>query len=381
MRTPFTDLIGVTSPMVGFSRSPGVVAAVTNEGGLGVLAASGYTPQELDAQMTWIENQIDGRPYGVDLLVPEKFTEAGSQDLLGQLRDQIPQRHIEFVDRLLTHYDIPRPENSSELAGADFGRIMASSIRGEGVDALLDVAFSHRISLIANALGPAPRTLVERSHSAGVLVASLVGAPKHVPKQIDQGVDILVAQGTEAGGHTGSVTTMVLTPEVIDAAEGRPVLTAGGIASGRQMAAALTLGAAGVWCGSVWLSSIEDITPDPVKDKFIDATSSDTVRSRARTGKPARQLSSAWHTAWEGADSPGALPMPLQPLLTSEAWAQIDAAAKEGHPGAIELESFYIGQVVGAFSEKRTASQIARSIMDDCDRQLETVAALLNSGA
>lgn len=376
MRTPFTDLVGIRSPLVGFSRSPGVVAAVTNEGGLGVLAASGYTPEELDAQLSWIESRIDGRPFGVDLLVPEKFTDADSETLLTELRAQIPQQHIEFVERLLGKYDVPRAENRADLPGSEFGRVMAASIRKEGVEALLDVAFSHRIALVANALGPAPRSLVDRSHAAGVAVAALVGAPKHVAKQIENDVDVLVAQGTEAGGHTGTIATMVLTPEVVDLAGDRPVLAAGGIGSGRQMAAALTLGASGVWCGSVWLASLEDITPDAIKQKFLDAPSSATVRSTSRTGKPARQLDSAWHAEWAGPESPGTLPMPVQPMLVSEAWAQIDAAAAQGHPGAIELESYYIGQVVGSFKRLRPGAEIARQILADCDDRIEAVAAL-----
>lgn len=370
-KNKLSDLFGISAPLIGFSRSPGVVAAVTNEGGLGVLAASGYTPKELDAQLTWIEEQIDGRPYGVDLLIPEKFTSADSEDLLAGLRAQISSEHIKFVETLLKKYDIPAVSpNDAELAGAEFGRVMAESIRPQGVEALLEVAFSHRIALIASALGPAPASLVERSHKADVAVAALVGAPKHVPRQIESGVDILVAQGTEAGGHTGTIATMVLTPEVVDIAGDRPVLAAGGIASGRQMAAALALGASGVWCGSVWLSSAEDITPPSIKSKFLAASSSQTLRSPTRTGKPARQLHSSWHDEWAEPGSPEPLPMPLQPLLVSEAWARIDAAAADGHKGAELLESYYIGQVVGSFEAIRPASEIARELIDECKTRL-----------
>lgn len=374
IKNKMSNLLGISEPLVGFSRSPGVVAAVSEAGGLGVLAASGYRPDELDAQLNWIEETLKGKPYGVDLLIPEKFTTADSGDLLEGLRAQISPAHIEFVEGLLVKYGIPAVPasgvNDSELAGAEFGRVMAESIRPEGAEALLDVAFSHKIALIANALGPAPISLVKRSHDAGVVVAALVGAPKHALRQIDAGVDILVAQGTEAGGHTGTIATMVLTPEIVDIAGQRPVLAAGGVASGRQMAAALALGAAGVWCGSVWLSSEEDITPRAIKTKFLSALSSETVRSATRTGKPARQLQSAWHDEWEAAESPEPLPMPLQPLLVSEAWARIDAAASRGHDGANLLESYYIGQVVGSFSRIRPAFEIARELIDDCNARL-----------
>jgi NAD(P)H-dependent flavin oxidoreductase YrpB (nitropropane dioxygenase family) len=379
MRTRFTDLVGIDKPLVGFSRSPGVVAGVTNEGGLGVLAISAYTPEALDAQLTWIEEQVGGRPYGIDLLVPEKFVDGDSDQLLAELRAQIPQEHLDFVDCLLDKYDIPRVERPKSLPGGDFGEVTATSIREEGVKALLDVVFSHQVALVANALGPAPRSLVERSHAAGAAVAALVGDPRHVSKQLDNGVDVLVAQGTEAGGHTGTIATMVLTPEVVDIASGQPVLAAGGIASGRQMAAALALGAAGAWCGSVWLSSAEDVTPDVIKQKFVKASSSDTTRSRARTGKPARQLNSPWYEAWDGPDSPGPLPLPLQPLLTAEAWAQIDDAARKGHRGATELSSFYIGQVVGSFSGLRSTREIAREMIQSCETTLRQMSGLVRN--
>ena len=371
MRTAMTELLGVDYPIVGFNRSPGVVAAVTNAGGFGVLAASAYTPEELDAQLTWIEEQVQGKPYGVDLLVPEKFAAGDPNDLIASLRAQIPAQHFAFVRDLLERYDIPpAPEGT-----ASFDEI-AGQLNPAGAAALIDVAFQHRISLIANALGTPPPDLVARGKAAGVVVAALVGQPKHARRQIDAGVDVLIAQGTEAGGHTGTIATMVLTPEIVEIAGDRPVLAAGGIASGRQMAAALALGAAGVWCGSVWLSSEEDVANQAIKNKFLAATSSDTVRSPTRTGKPARQLRSAWHDAWEAAGSPQPLPMPLQPLLVNEAWQRIDAAAQAGHEGALKLESFFIGQVVGSFREVRPAAEIVRQMVAECDQRITALAAL-----
>ncbi|MDQ0382780.1 nitronate monooxygenase [Amycolatopsis thermophila] len=374
IKTALTDLLGVDHPLVGFNRSPGVVAAVTNAGGFGVLAASAYTPEELDAQLTWIEQQVEGKPYGVDLLVPEKFATGDPDNLIASLRAQIPAEHIAFVDGLLAEYGIPA---TTPRAGHDE---VSASINPDGAQALLDVAFSHRISLVANALGTPPPHLVDRAHQAGVVVASLVGQRKHAVRQLDSGVDVLIAQGTEAGGHTGTIATMVLTPEIVDLAGDKPVLAAGGIASGRQLAAALALGASGAWCGSVWLSSHEDITPLPVKEKFLAATSSDTLRSPTRTGKPARQLRSAWHDAWEKPDSPKPLPMPLQPMLVNEAWERIDAAAEQGHEGAKKLESFFIGQVVGSFAALRPAADIARQLVADCENRLAELAASTTNG-
>ncbi len=379
MKTAFTDLVGVPYPIAGLNRSPGVVAAVSNAGGFGVLAASAYTPGELDAQLTWIEEQTGGKPYGVDLLVPEKFTTGvGSREtsrvpdhLVASLRAQIPAGHLAFVRDLLDRYGIPEVKSHPEYDE------IAASLNPAGAAPLLDVAFRHPISLIANALGPPPEGLVDRARKHGVAVAALVGQAKHAARQIEAGVDLLIAQGTEAGGHTGTIATMVLTPEIVGIAAWRPVLAAGGIASGRQMAAALALGAAGGWCGSVWLSSEEDVANQAIKDKFLRATSSDTLRSPTRTGKPARQLRSAWHDERERAGSPAPLPMPLQPMLVNEAWQRIDAAARAGHEGALRLESFFVGQVVGSFDRIRPAGEITRQIAADCERQIRDLAGLI----
>jgi NAD(P)H-dependent flavin oxidoreductase YrpB (nitropropane dioxygenase family) len=371
VQTPFTELVGVSHPIVGFNRSPAVVAAVTNAGGLGVLAASAYTPEELDAQLTWIDEQVAGKPYGVDVLVPEKFAEGDPNGLIASLRAQIPETHTAFVRDLLVRYDIP--EAPSGLASHDE---MLASLNPRGALALLDVAFDHPISLIANALGTPPPGLIDRGKTEGVAVAALVGQAKHARRQIDAGVDVLIAQGTEAGGHTGTIATMVLTPEIVGIADGRPVLSAGGIASGRQMAAALALGAAGVWSGSVWLSSEEDVANQAIKAKLLAAASHETVRSPTRTGKPARQLRTAWHEEWEREGSPAPLPMPLQPMLVNPAWQRIDAAADAGHEGAMALQSFFVGQVVGSFDAIRPAAEITRRIVAECEQRIAELAAL-----
>src|SRR5215470_4918162 len=377
LRTAFTDLAGVGLPIAGFNRSPAVVAAVCNAGGLGVLAASGYRPDELDAQLTWIEEQTGGRPYGVDLLIPEKFAAGDPGNLVASLRTQIPDEHLAFVHGLLDKYGMPdRPAPPGRTAFGARAEEFWASVSPAGAESLLDAAFSHRIALIASALGTPPPDLVERGHAAGVVVAALVGAPKHAERQLAAGVDLLIAQGTEAGGHTGMIATMVLTPEVVALAGGRPVLAAGGIASGAQMAAALALGAAGVWCGSVWLCSEEDVANQAIKAKFIAAASSDTLRSPTRTGKPARQLRTAWHDEWSRPDSPPPLPMPLQPMLVDEAWQRIDAAAEAGHEGALALESFFIGQVVGSFNAIRPAAEITRQIIADCEQRITELAKL-----
>src|SRR5256885_9688858 len=187
----------------------------------------------------------------------------------------------------------------------------------------MDVAFRHPIRLIANALGIAPDWMIERGKAEGVAVAALVGAKEHALRQVAAGVDILVAQGTEAGGHCGEFSTMVGVPEVIKAVKqirDVPVLAAGGIMTGRQMAAAMAMGAAGAWTGSVWLATVESEATEIFREKMIAASSRDAIRSRGRTGKPARQLRSGWTDAWDrGPDSPGALPMPPQSIISRDA--------------------------------------------------------------
>ncbi|ALJ21721.1 NAD(P)H-dependent flavin oxidoreductase [Microbacterium sp. No. 7] len=369
MRTAFTELVGVEHPLVAFERSPGVVVEASKAGAFGVLAATAYTPTELDAQLTWIEEQLDGRPYGVDLLVPEQKVVADRERLVESLRAQIPQQHIDFVESLMQKYDVPAlPEGATTYDPAN--------IDASVVPRLLEVCFRHDIALIANALGTPPAEMIAGARAKGVPVASLVGKPQHAERQLAAGVDVLIAQGYEAGGHTGDIATMVLTPEILDLAGDTPVLTAGGIGSGRQLAAALTLGAAGGWAGSVWLSTVEDVAVQAIKDKLLAATSSDTERNRTRTGKPARQLVSAWHREWAAAGLP-ALPMPLQPMLTIDAWSRIDAASEQGHEGALELESFFVGQIVGGFRGIRTTRQVVADIVSECEERLRAAGRLV----
>ena len=243
---------------------------------------------------------------------------------------------------------------------------------------LMDVAFSHPIKLIVNALGPPPPDMIERAHSNGVLVGALAGKKAHAVRHVASGVDIIIAQGHEAGGHTGDIGTMVLVPEIVDAVAPTPVLAAGGIGSGRQVAASMALGAQGVWCGSVWLTTLEAETHPVVKEKFLGATSSDTLRSRSRTGKPARQLRSAWTDEWEGESSPGTLPMPLQPMLIAQASRQVDRAAMNPeNKGAVELSNYFVGQIVGSMNESISATRaISLSVPSHLSNNVAELAAI-----
>ena len=360
MRTEVCETFGIEFPLFAFSHCRDVVAAVTNAGGLGVLGAVAYTPERLEEELRWIDDHVSGRPYGVDVLVPGKIAdvaESGAQSMISA----VPQEHWDFLGRLFEKYGVPVPELSASGDPRGAGR----QVTKEGATELIDVALAHPIRLIASALGPPPPIMVDKARAADIPVAALVGTVDHARRQVAAGVDLIVAQGGEAGGHTGEISTMVLVPEVVDAVAPLPVLAAGGIATGRQMAAAMALGAAGVWCGSVWLTTEEAETEPTVKQKMLAATSRDTVRSRSRTGKPARQLRSAWTDEWDGPDSPGALPMPLQLIVAEGAMRPINKAAETGNEGAQQLANYFVGQVVGLMNTVKPARQVVYDMIEE----------------
>ena len=357
MNTEVRKLLGVEFPIVAFSHCRDVVAAVSKAGGLGVLGVAGHTPEHLEMELSWIEKEVGDRPYGVDILIPAKYVGDDPGGLEApKLEKLIPDEYRRFVDALLREHGVPLPPAEERRRGGDI--ILEQKKQQE----IIELAFRHRIRLIGNALGPPPKWLIDRAHQEGVLVAALSGKVEHALRHVEAGADIIVAQGTEAGGHTGEIATMVLVPEVVDAVAPVPVLAAGGIASGRQVAAALALGAQGVWTGSVWLTTHEAETHPVVKQKFLEARSSDTVRSRSRTGKPARMLRSAWTDAWDDPRNPKPLPMPLQPQLIQRAWEQIERTAHSS-PGASELVNYFVGQVVGSMNEIRSAKSVVEELV------------------
>ncbi len=363
MRTPVCELLGIDFPLLAFSHCRDVVAAVTNAGGFGVLGAMRYEADELEVELRWIDEQVRGKPYGLDVIVPQSFEGKGEHLDAAAMAARISDEHWAFLERLLAEHGLAGIWDRETAIRSSRAATLFSDA---GIDALLEVAFSHPIRLVANALGPAPARLIERAREHGVACAGLVGATEHAVKQVEAGVDVIVASGYEAGGHTGEIGTIVLVPEVIAAVEGRaPVLAAGGIVTGRQMAAALALGAAGAWTGSVWLTTHEAETSAFIRDKILHATSRDVVRSRARTGKPARQLRTAWHDAWERMDSPGTLPMPLMSMIGGDVLLRIEEAAEAGHEGARELASYYAGQGVGLMTEAKSAAAVVQTFMQD----------------
>jgi len=354
------EQFGIDLPLFAFSHCRDVVAAVTNAGGLGVLGASSHTPEELEHELAWIDEQVGGRPYGVDIVVPDRLVGDGESVSRAELAERVPEAHREFVRGLLAQHGV--------AADPDELFVLDRVPDAETGERLLDVAFRHPIRLIANALGVPPPFMTERAKAEGVPVAALVGAKEHAVRQVRAGVDLLIAQGAEAGGHVGEVSTLVLVPEVVEAIRPIrevPVLAAGGIVTGRQMAAAIALGAAGAWTGSVWLTTDEAETAPHTVQKLLAASSRDTVRSRSRTGKPCRQLRSAWTEAWDAPESPQALPMPLQSVLARRALARVDKLAESGNTGAQELATYFVGQGVGLMTTSRPVREVVRAMAED----------------
>ncbi|MGI9123796.1 MAG: nitronate monooxygenase, partial [Mycobacterium sp.] len=312
MKTEICDQYGIDFPLFAFSHCRDVVAAVTNAGGMGVLGGVAFRPDQLEQELSWIDDHVNGKPYGVDIIVPAKFEGKGENLTRDQLAQRIPDEHRAFINELLAAHNIEIEEI----------RVASSALSGDTGRSLLEVSLNHPIKLMANALGVPPDYMIEMGKERGIPVAALVGAKEHAIKQVNAGVDLIVAQGTEAGGHCGEVSTLVLIPEVLEAiseipgGKDVPVLAAGGIVTGRQMAACVAMGAAGAWTGSVWLTTEEAETAPHTKQKMVAASSRDTVRSAGRTGKPSRQLRSDWTDAW--APNPGGrepLPLPLQAMV------------------------------------------------------------------
>ena len=378
MKSQICDILDIEFPLVAFSHCRDVVAAVSKAGGMGVLGAVGLTPEKLEIELNWIDENVNGKPYGVDVLVPNSYVGKGENLTTEDLRAMIPEEHREFRADILEQHNIDAADlrNQSASLKAEEG---SNQVLGAGLDGakeVLEVAFSHPIKLVANALGVPPKWMLEMGKQHNVPVAALVGAKQHAVKQAEAGVDIIVVSGTEGGGHCGSVSTMVLVPEVRRALKpygNVPILAAGGICTGEQMAGVMAMGADGVWCASVFLPTTEAETSDNIKEILVAASSSHIVRSKSRNGKHSRQLTSPWVEAWEDKNAPEPLPMPLQTMVSEPALKKVADQAAIGHEGAKKLETYWVGQGIGLVNETISAGQTVQKFKEEYIESYERI--------
>lgn len=371
MKTPVCELLGIELPIFAFSHCRDVVAEVSRAGGMGVLGVAGFTPERLEEELAWIDAHCDSKPYGVDILIPNHY-EKGAALASADLLKMIPDEHKQFLDGMCTEGGIP-PLPAGEAERMMQSEAERTNMTPESSLRLLEVALRHPIRLLVNALGTPPKEMVEMLHERGVKVGSMIGSVEHAKAQVEAGVDLLIAQGSEAGGHTGKVASMVLWPQVVDAVAPLPVLAAGGIGRGRQMAAALALGAHGVWCGSIWLGTDKSDLGPEMKARMFAAKSQDAVQSRSLTGKPCRMLRSKYSEAWEQPGAPKPLPMPLQTIATQGTKLRIERAH------ASDYMSYPVGQIVGDMREESTVRQVIYAMLEEFVDSCERLTGLLQS--
>ena len=370
MRTKLCDQLGIEFPIFAFTHCRDVVAAVSRAGGFGVLGAVGFSAEQLAIELDWIDDNVGDHPYGVDIVIPGKYEGIGEMDtdkLTQSLREMVPQGHIDFAKKLLADHGVPELPEGETATGQLLGWTAATAAPQ------VECALKHdKVRLIANALGTPPEDVVRQVHDSGRLVAALCGSARQARKHADAGIDIIIAQGSEAGGHTGEIGSVVLWPEAIDAVAPIPVLAAGGIGSGRQLASALAMGAEGVWTGSIWLTVAEASSSPAQKDQLLAAKSNDTVRSRSFTGKPARMLKSAWTEAWEAPENPKPLGMPLQYMVSGECVARGSRYPEQSR----DVMFNPVGQIVGSMNKVRSSRELIGDLVSEYADAVERLNAL-----
>lgn len=375
MQTELMRWFDMNAPVFAFSHCRDVVAAVSRAGGFGVLGTTHVTPEQLELELNWIDDHTDGRQYGVDVMFATRPPEGTEELTVGDVKRVIPRENAEFVNALLAKHDVPElPLEESEALLSEY----MSSLMRTHTEAVkrLDVVFGHPrlIRMIVSALGVPPRTQIERAHALDMKVGAMVGQMRHVRHHLDAGVDVLISAGYEAAGHNSDIATFVLTPQIVDAAGSTPVIHAGGVAKGRQIAAAMALGAQSVWTGTLWLGTSESETTELIKKKIFAATSGETVRSPFNTGKPTRRLKSAWTDAWEQEGAPKALPMPLQSILINEALHRMDKFEPE------PLVTYPAGQAVGMLVQQTDVRGVMYELLAELGETVEHMQATFNAG-
>ncbi|MCY3657047.1 MAG: nitronate monooxygenase family protein [Chloroflexota bacterium] len=356
LHTRLCEEYGAEFPIVAFAHTKDVIAAASNAGAIGVLGASSSTPDELDSDIRWIKERVGDKPFGIDLIIPASFVQGNLEDL----EAMIPQEHRDFVDGLMRDNEMPEPKN--EPSGSiDPGLF-------ERAQKQLEVIIEHQIPIFASGLG-SPAFIMDRLHDAGTKAWGLIGLRRQAVRELEAGVDTIIAQGGDSGGHSGRIGTFSLVPEVTMARDQiRPeslVLAAGGVTTGRHIAAAIALGADGIWCGTIWQATNESETEMYAKQKLLDAVIEDAVQSRATSGKPVRQVRSKWTEAWDAPEAPDPLPMPLQPMLVAKIKQSIDDHHLEDWSGPAA------GQGVGHIKAIKPARQVIFDLMEEAQDAMD----------
>ena len=357
MNSKMCEMFGIEVPIFAFSHCRDVVVEVSKAGGMGVLGMARMHPDRVESELAWIDEHIEGKPYGIDVLMPSRFDDVGDQKL--DLDGLLPPEHIEFVRTMLDEAGIPPlPEDEEE----ELKREMLKGINFTPREslAMVETAMKHPIKAIVNALGSPPRELLERAHAKGIKVGALAGKPRHAIRHKEIGCDFVVAVGTEAGGHTGDISSMVLWPSIVDAVAPLPVLGAGGVGRGRQLAAALVLGCEGVWTGSLWLKTIQSEVIPEIKQKMFESEASDAVLTATVTGKPCRTLRNAFSSAWDAPGAPATLPAPSQNYL----WWQ-EGRTRVERVRAKEFLTYPVGQVLGDMNEEASVRDVVYELLNE----------------
>ncbi len=375
MRTKLCEMLGIAAPIFAFTHCRDVVVEVSKAGGIGVLGLVGFPPERIKEELDWIDAHIGDKPYGIDIVIPQKYEGMGEMDpetLEASLKAMVPQGHHDFAAKILNDHGTPEWPDKED-AGGLLGWTEATA------RPMLVEALKHpKVKLVANALGTPPKEVIDEIHASGRLVAALCGKVKQGLKHKAAGVDIVIAQGSEGGGHSGEIGSIVLWPQMVDALAPTPVLAAGGVGNGRQIAAAMALGCAGVWTGSLWLTVTEADAEPAQKEDLLRATSEDTVRSRSWTGKPCRMVKNDWTEAWEAPENPKPLGMPLQGLVSYDAIRRTHRYA-----GVAETQKVLFnpcGQVIGQIKQIESSKDVVFRLLTEYAEAVERLEGL-NEGA
>jgi NAD(P)H-dependent flavin oxidoreductase YrpB (nitropropane dioxygenase family) len=356
LRTKFCDMLGIEFPVVAFTHCKDVAVAVINSGGFAVLGEAMHTPDDIASDIKWIRDRVDGKPFGIDLVLPASVPPTGSLD---ELMSKIPETQRKFAQEIKEKYDVPDPKGPIDLH--QWGGLNQEMARAQ-----LEVLLDERVPVIASGLG-SPVFILEAAHERGIKVFGLVGKARQAKRQLEAGVDAVIAQGYDAAGHTGGVGTFSIVPEIAAMAGDTPIIAAGGVTTGRHLAAALCLGASGVWTGTLWLASRESDIDMIIKERLLAATVEDTSYGTSISGMTMRVLKCPWTEEWAKPEAPDVLPAPYQMLLSSDYIQGANDNRRE------DLMTEAAGQGVGFVTSMKPARQILFDLVEEALATFEEV--------